>query len=393
MNSLLDDDIFAPSDEDLLESSPTKCNPVKDHLMKQMSDIESRIEKKKAAIKEIQDVTQSTLECLYGQALCGEDKTGNFDKDLYDINGKPIMKKVKKNEEYLLDEPLPKYLFVGEIWKRVLSDKWVLGIPLKNCSQTTLTDVSIYVSSKESDELSGVSMIWEFADEAFWNRTNKIERGNDQERVPHATVVLDLPKFDRQSFYEVYGSILYEADEQKYQTPLPVTSLTIEDFINNSYKVDVSTDIVPLHTRSLESANWTATILTWKSTSVFRAVDLRVDQNPGRKEKLQRFLEQKSFQQICPTVYVARGCSIDCMIEILSPVKKEQTIRISTRSDQQMNVMLQLLNAEFPDIIINEVDDILRAAKTILEELKLYQRNACTAELQMARIGTDLLIP
>lgn len=57
-----------------------------------------------------------------------------------------------------------------------------------------------------------------------------------------------------------------------------------------------------------------------------------------------------------------------------------------------MNIILRFLRDHFSDIIIEE-DVNLRAAMVLMNELKLYLEDTSTAERQMARIRTDLLIP
>lgn len=63
------------------------------------------------------------------------------------------------------------------------------------------------------------------------------------------------------------------------------------------------------------------------------------------------------------------------------------------RSSHQMNIILRLVKEYFPDIVIEEDVNPIRAAMTLMEELKLYLQDASTATRQMARIKTDLLIP
>lgn len=63
------------------------------------------------------------------------------------------------------------------------------------------------------------------------------------------------------------------------------------------------------------------------------------------------------------------------------------------RSSYQMNIILRLVKEYFPDIVIEEDVNPIRAAMVLIEELKLYLQDASTATRQMARIKTDLLIP
>lgn len=63
------------------------------------------------------------------------------------------------------------------------------------------------------------------------------------------------------------------------------------------------------------------------------------------------------------------------------------------RSSHQMNIILRLVKEYFPDIVIEEDVNPIRAAMALMEELKLYLQDANTATRQIARIKTDLLIP
>lgn len=77
----MDEDMFALSDDEL-PISTSKCNPVEEHLMKQLSDVQTRIQKTKNDIKEIQDMTKHALESLYNQALYGKNITLDCDSDV-----------------------------------------------------------------------------------------------------------------------------------------------------------------------------------------------------------------------------------------------------------------------------------------------------------------------
>ncbi|OAD52926.1 hypothetical protein WN48_11172 [Eufriesea mexicana] len=77
----MDEDMFALSDEEL-PISTSKCNPVEEHLMKQLSDVQTRIEKTRNDIKDIQDMTRRNLESLYNEAQYGKDITWDSDSDV-----------------------------------------------------------------------------------------------------------------------------------------------------------------------------------------------------------------------------------------------------------------------------------------------------------------------
>lgn len=58
-----------------------------------------------------------------------------------------------------------------------------------------------------------------------------------------------------------------------------------------------------------------------------------------------------------------------------------------------MSIILRFLKDHFSDMIIEEDISPFRAAMVLMNELKLYLEDTSTAERQMARIRTDLLIP
>lgn len=76
-----DDDMFALSDEEL--PIPTSaCNPIEEYLMKQLSNVQIRIEKTTSDIKDIQETTKHILKSLYSEAQYGENITSDSDTDV-----------------------------------------------------------------------------------------------------------------------------------------------------------------------------------------------------------------------------------------------------------------------------------------------------------------------
>ncbi|XP_003703565.2 uncharacterized protein LOC100883510 [Megachile rotundata] len=365
-----EDDMFALSDEEL--PLPTSNNnPIEEYLMKQLSNVQTRIEKANDDIKIVQDTTKHILKSLYYEAEYGESITSDSDSDLYTIDGEPVIKKKQKREEP------DQVLVVQNDWKCVFCDKWIIGIVVRNTSIKTLNNVRFYTSVEKLEEIAGLSMIWYLMDGTFWCKTDTIQ--SHQQVV--ATVVLDLPNFRKDSFYEAYGTISYEIDEKRYQTPTPVIRLGIDDTLDNSCGLKFS-------------SNLDRTILALKSASVERIVNVQIEGNPERGERLLGFLQAKSFKEISPDVYVAKatGSLMYCLIEILPIVEGEARLRIFSRSLRQMNILLRLLRDRFPDIIVQHEDNSVYAAMVLLEELKLHLKDASSVERQMARIRTDLLI-
>lgn len=367
-----DDDMFALSDEDL--PIPTlECNPIEEQLMKEYSNVQRRIEKATNDIKELQDTTKHILKSLQYRAQYGENETSDSDSDLYTIDGQPVLKQ-KKSRIHKHNQ----ILIVQNNWKCIIYDKWIIGIVLQNTSSETLNNLQVYVDVKGVDEIKGSSMCWSLVNNTFWYRTDTIQ--------PHkevvAVVVLDLPKFDKDSFCNVHGIISYEIDEKQYQTPVPIICLLVKETIDNSCGVKFSTDV-------------DHSILALKSTSIEKIVGIQIEAHPDGGERLIEFLKEKSFIEICADVYVAKatGCLMFCLIEILPIIEEEARLRIFSRSTSQTNIILRLLRDQFPDMIVQDDDDCVPATLAFIEELKLYLQGGNTSEQQLAQIKTDLLIP
>ncbi|XP_076625348.1 uncharacterized protein LOC143343886 isoform X1 [Colletes latitarsis] len=366
-----EDDMFALSDEEL-PISTAKCNPIEEQLLKQFFDVQNRIEKTTVDIKEIQNTTRHVLKSLQHQAQYAENVTSDSDSDLYNVDGQPVVKKKK----HVHQEP-NRILVVQSTWKYIICDKWIIGIVLQNASLETLCNLQVYVAVREVDEISGLSMCWSLVDSTFWYRTDTIK--------PHkeaiATVTLNLPKFDKDSFCDAYGTISYQIDDKEYQTPVPTVRLCVGETIDTSCGVKFSVDVEH-------------SILALKCTSIEKTVGVQIDMHPGRGERLLEFLEEKSFKEICADVYVVKstGCLMFCLIEILPIIEGEVRLRIFSRSTNEMNIIIRLLQDQFSDLIVHD-DDHVYAALALIEELKLYLVDGSTPERQIARIKTDLLIP
>lgn len=166
------------------------------------------------------------------------------------------------------------------------------------------------------EEIGGLSMFWCLMDGSFWYRTNKIE--SHKEVV--VTIIFNLPKFDKGSFCDAYGTIAYEINETQYQTPVPEIRLRVDETVDNSCGIKFSTD-------------FNYSILALKSASVERNVGIKIEGNPGRRKDLLGFLEKKSFVEICVNVYVAiaTGSLMHCLIEILPIVNGEARLTIFSR--------------------------------------------------------------
>ncbi|KAK9299499.1 hypothetical protein QLX08_007515 [Tetragonisca angustula] len=383
----MDDDMFVLSDEELPISTP-KCNPIEEHLTRASSDVRTRIERATNDIKEVQDMTRRILESLYKQARYGEDVTSDSDSDLYTINGQLVVKKKKYEVSKLPHE----FLVINSNWKYVFTDKWVIGVELTNSSNKKINNPQVYVSLKEDDDnLRGMSTFWKLENEIFSYQTNEICPSGQVV----ATVVLDLPKFDKRPFYDIYGTIVYEVEEREYQIPVPVIRLKIDDTIDNGYQVKFLNHVDPTRMKDVHVIS--PMILALRSTSIEKNVDIQMKEDPERKKQLVKFLKKYPFQEIHTNVHFVQttGCLMHCLIEILpvSPVEKGEKLRISSRSSHQMNIIIGLLREYFPDMLTEENVSPMNAAMVLMEELKLYLEDTSTANRQLARIATDLVIP
>ncbi|KOX68898.1 hypothetical protein WN51_06818 [Melipona quadrifasciata] len=255
-----------------------------------------------------------------------------------------------------------------------------------------INNPQIYVSLKEDDDdLRGMSTFWKLENEIFSYQTNEICPSG---KVV-ATVVLDLPKFDERPFYDICGTIVYEVEEREYQIPVPVIRLKIDDTIDG-YQVKLFNHVDPTRMKDVPHMI-SPMILALRSTSIEKNIDIQMKEYLERKKQLLKFLKKYPFQEIHTNVYFVQttGYLMHCLVEILavSPVEKEEKLRISSRSSHQMNVIIGLLREYFPDMLIEENVNPVNAAMVLMKELKLYLKDTSTANRQLARIATDLLIP
>lgn len=76
-----DEDIFAISDEDFPSMQVVQSNPVEDHLLKQLADVQSRIDFVKNEIAEVEVTATRVLKSLQWRELYGEDVISDSDSD------------------------------------------------------------------------------------------------------------------------------------------------------------------------------------------------------------------------------------------------------------------------------------------------------------------------
>lgn len=368
---MFDEDIFRLSGED--DVSVPMSNPVTEHLNERLFDVRCRIENAKRNIEETETTTESILKLLHARAQYEDSVTSDDDDDadLYTEDGQPRIKRRKqKTHRQIL---IPK-----DSWKRVLCDKWVIGVVLQNTSTEHLHDIRFYIDAKNDHELTGSSILWYLADKTSYIETDSIP----QQAEVVATIASDLPKFEEESERTVSGTISYRADGRDYQTPVPNVRLSAVETAEDSCGLDF----------------WKSpreSMLALRSICLVKTVGIDIETDTARGTKILECLQELCFQEICSDVYVveAAGSLMYCLIEVLPLIDEEAQLRISCRSDAQMNVMLRILKDKFPDMIVKEENNCVLAARTLMEELKLYLYDTSGPEKQRARIKTDLLIP
>lgn len=170
-------------------------------------------------------------------------------------------------------------------------------------------------------------MFWKLVNEIFSYRIDKIEPNS----YIIATVALNIPKFDKNPFCDVYGTISYKVEENEYQIPVPVIRLTIEDTIDNNYQIKFLTE--RNHDFQIETKDILPMILALRSTSVEKIIDVQIKRIPKREKEFLTFLKEKSFEAIFENIYIVQttSCLMHCLIEILPIIEGEEKLRISSR--------------------------------------------------------------
>jgi len=77
------DDMFAISDEEMLMPLQTaQSNPVEEYLLKQLTDVQSRIDNATSEIANMKETTARILNALQWRALYGENPSSDSDTDV-----------------------------------------------------------------------------------------------------------------------------------------------------------------------------------------------------------------------------------------------------------------------------------------------------------------------
>ncbi|XP_012231143.1 uncharacterized protein [Linepithema humile] len=385
-----DDDMFANSDEEMSLSTETAngngmSNPVEEHLLKQLNDIQNRIDTTSDEISELKVTTAHVLNALQQRALYGENISSDSGSDLYTVEGEPAVKEQRCNSISNAD----KNLEIVSQWQYILQDKWIIGVELQNRSCCTLLNPRYYPYIRDEMEICGESMFWKLKAESYfhWEKINLIYPGSVH---VVATMVLDLPTFDRESVVEYWSTISYEIDEIQYQIPVPPIQLTIAETIDSSC------------IKFLEENEHSA-VLALKSTcnaeSIVRLLKNNQDEYESWKKQFFHFLGTKAFERVCSDIFLVKEhlSLMYCLIEIQSITVNEMSVKIFARSVSQLNVILHLLRDEFSKdghnvIVVEEIDDYVDAATALIRELELIRDKKSTLEIQEAKAITDLLI-
>ncbi|KMQ91930.1 hypothetical protein RF55_8147 [Lasius niger] len=245
-------------------------------------------------------------------------------------------------------------------------------------------------------EIYGESMFWKRF--LYWERINSIHPGTDHVM---ATMVLDLPTFDRKSVSECWATISYEIGETQFQIPVPPVQLTIDEISDCSCM-------------KFLNQNELSAILALKSTSsAEKIVNVRFSKDnqdnsddqddscddlyESGKKQLFHFLTAKTFVKIYNDVFLVKehGSLMYCLIELDWSSNTEVNVRIFARSVNQLNIILHFLRTEFPQnmTVMEEVDDCVEAAMALIRELEMIRDKKSALEIQEAKVITDLLIP
>ncbi|XP_067209711.1 uncharacterized protein [Linepithema humile] len=254
---------------------------------------------------------------------------------------------------------------------------------------STLLNPRYYPYIRDEMEICGESMFWKLKAESYfhWEKINLIYPGSVH---VVATMVLDLPTFDRESVVEYWSTISYEIDEIQYQIPVPPIQLTIAETIDSSC------------IKFLEENEHSA-VLALKSTcnaeSIVRLLKNNQDEYESWKKQFFHFLGTKAFERVCSDIFLVKEhlSLMYCLIEIQSITVNEMSVKIFARSVSQLNVILHLLRDEFSKdghnvIVVEEIDDYVDAATALIRELELIRDKKSTLEIQEAKAITDLLI-
>ncbi|XP_011871300.1 PREDICTED: uncharacterized protein LOC105563907 [Vollenhovia emeryi] len=377
-----DEDMFAISDDETAMPAPAApVNPVEEHLLQVLADVQNRIDVTASEVALRRANTACVLNALERRAVYAEDASSDSDRELYTAEGEPVIKRQRHSRTSSRE----KVLELISQWQCVLQNKWIIGVELVNRSCCTLLNPRYYphMLPTRDEESFGESTFWKGERSLCTEKVHSIQPG-----AVVATLVLDLPMFDQGPVVKCLGLISYEINETQFQVPVPPIHLSIGETIDRSC------------IKFLDE-NDNGAILALKSTSAIeRIVNVqftsRQDDQTGFGNQLFRFFTAKIFIKIRDNVFWVKehGSLMYCLVEIQSIDADKATIRIFARSVNQFNIILHLLQDEFSVVsVAEETDDCVEAAMALIRELEMIRENKSSHEIQEARMITDLLIP
>lgn len=167
-------------------------------------------------------------------------------------------------------------------------------------------------------------MFWQLQQNHLWDRIDTISGGTIH---VVATVVLDVPTFDRRSIIDCWGIISYEIDEIQFQCPVPLVQLTVAETINNACM------------KMLNESEHNVTLTLKSTSSIERIVNIQLskaddpDSDMSQKKKLVHFLIMRNFEKVYGDVFLIRQQDflMYCLVEVLSVINDKASIRIFSR--------------------------------------------------------------
>lgn len=355
-------------------------NPVKEHLLKQFNEVEERVECTKRQIEETNSLKAKILQKFSSRAFYGESSSSGSDSDLFTAAGEPIVKRRKKTKRLKIQP-----LVVKSTWQHVSDDKWIVGVMLQNTSDHDLYELDLHVTIKEVEEFSGVSAFWMKDSKSFWRRTDLAKSGESCEVA--ATIVVDLPKFTRNSNAEIFGTVTYESDDVMLQTLIPKVTLNVDKIIGGEHDLRIFNPGDGETVTDLVQA-----LISVKSLSIEKITDFKISH--ALNKDLKNILTDIGFKEILPKVFVGRSSALDrCILEVTSASVVKYRSIIYSRSIQQLNILLHLVHNALPKgttVTCRNVtaQGVIQAFET---ELNLYLTTGNTFEVQEAIAKSDLM--
>ncbi|OXU20553.1 hypothetical protein TSAR_004363 [Trichomalopsis sarcophagae] len=278
------------------------------------------------------------------------------------------------------------------------------SILIPDCRQDKLQEPTIYICHNNEEDSNGVFVFWTLLDDKIWIPTDEI--GPQEEVI--ATVVLDLPSFDEKPVIQAHGTVFCQFDDKLFQTSLPDLELGVENTVDGSCDIDFEDEnrarasVLALKVRCFDFArvsgltiNASSLFPMHQAISVDRVVLLPMQVNAGTRKRLTKFLDAYSFTEVCKVCVMRNvGALQYCLLEVLPIEDADIRVLLSARSEAQLSAIVQLMHEYLPELLdVEKQQAVDEAADALQQELLLYLTCNSTAELQRAKIRSDLLIP